>query len=504
MTPHTTTSGTALVTGATGYIGARLVPALLAAGRDVRVLSRNAAKLEGRPWRDDVEIIEGDATEPDDLRTALDGVAVAYYLLHSMDGADDFGERDRQMAQSFADIAGEQGVGRVIYLGGLHPDDVELSDHLASRKEVGDILLAGGAPAAVLQAAVIVGSGSASFEMLRHLTERLPAMVAPKWLRNRIQPIAIRDALHLLVGAADLPADVNRTFDIGGPDVLTYREMIQDFARMVGLRKRIIVTLPVLTPRLAGHWVQFVTPMPDGLAKPLVQSLVHEVVCSENDIAEYVEDPAGGRLDFAASVELALALAQDFPRLSNAAEHDDRPGDDGPPSDTVTGDPEWAGEPVYHDERASSVDASPERVWDVVAGVGGEQGWYSPEILWRARGLVDSVAGGPGFRKDRPDRPLANGDKVDAWTVVDVDAEHRLLLRADTKLPGQAWLELIVDADGDGTRLTQRALFHPHGLAGHVYWNGMLLGHQAVFGSMHRNMVGAAHAARRSRITDHG
>ncbi|WP_083664086.1 NAD(P)H-binding protein [Ornithinimicrobium sp. CNJ-824] len=301
----------ALVTGATGYIGGLLVPRLLDAGYRVRVLTRSAGRLT-EDWADRVEVVEGDAQDADDVRRAMEGVAVAYYLLHSMDGEGDFRERDRRMARTFASAALAAGVSRLVYLSGLHPDG-ELSSHLASRVEVGDILLDSGVPTAVLQAAVVIGEGSVSFQMLRYLTGRLPAMVAPKWLHNRIQPIAIDDVLHYLVGAASLPADVDRTFDIGGPDVLTYEEMMQAFAEVTGMRRRFIVTLPVLTPWLAGHWVGLVTPVASGVAKPLVGSLVHEVVCKEDDIVELVGEPEGGRTPYREAVRLAMADASPDP-----------------------------------------------------------------------------------------------------------------------------------------------------------------------------------------------
>ena len=295
----------ALVTGATGYIGSRLVPRLLEEGWTVRVLTRDRAKVADRRWVDEVEIVEGDATVKLSLVEALADVDVAYYLLHSMDGRPGFTKRDRVMARTFGIAASEAGTGRIVYLSGLHPEG-HLSDHLASRVEVGDLLLASGVPTAVLQAAVILGSGSASFEMLRHLTHRLPVMVAPKWLDNRIQPIAIRDVLHYLAAAADLPAEVNRTFDIGGPDVLTYREMIQRYAQVSGEGARTIVTVPVLTPWLASHWVGLVTPVPAGIAKPLVGSLIHEVVCREDDLEELVGAPAGGTLGFDDAVRASI------------------------------------------------------------------------------------------------------------------------------------------------------------------------------------------------------
>ena len=298
--------GTVLVTGATGYIGGLLVPRLLEEGWRVRALTRSAERLRSHAWADRVEIAEGDVSSGEDLRAALAGVDVAYYLVHSMDGGGDLARRDRELAEGFAAAASDEGVSRIVYLGGLHPDDADLSVHLASRVEVGQVLLDGPVPAAVLQAAVVLGDGSVSFDMLRHLTRRLPVMVAPRWLRTRIQPIAIDDALHYLVGAAGLPAEVNRTFDIGGPEVLTYEQMIQRFAAVTGLRRRVIIGVPVLTPWLASHWVGLITPVSADVAKPLVGSLVHEVVRREEDLDGYVGLPEGGLTGFDEAVAAAV------------------------------------------------------------------------------------------------------------------------------------------------------------------------------------------------------
>ena len=281
-----------LVTGATGYVGGALVSPLLGAGAEVRVLVRDADGLSDVDWRQRVDVVEGDATDDGDLDRALEGIDVAYYLLHSMDGEGSLEERDREMAESFAAAAERSGVRRIVYLGGMHPSG-ELSEHLASRAEVGQIFLDAKVPAVVLQAAVILGAGSTSFDMLRYLAGRLPAMVAPKWLRNRLQPIAIDDVLHYLVGAASLDGDVNRTFDIGGPETLTYEELMQRFARVTGRRRRLIATLPVLTPELASRWVGLVTPVDAGVARPLVGSLVHEVIAQENDIRELLPKDGG-------------------------------------------------------------------------------------------------------------------------------------------------------------------------------------------------------------------
>jgi uncharacterized protein YbjT (DUF2867 family) len=320
--------GLALVTGATGYIGSRLVPELLAQGWDVRVLTRDADRITPRAWADKVEIVEGDATSADARTEACTGVDVLYYLLHSMDGEGSFRERDRQLAQGFGEAAYDAGVGRIVYLSGLHPDG-RLSEHLASRVEVGDTLLSSGVPTAVLQAAMIVGAGSASYEMLRHLADRLPAMVAPSWLDNRIQPIAIGDVLHYLVASAGLDESVNRTFDVGGPDILTYVEMIQRYAEARGRKKPPIVTVPALPPQVASQWISFVTPVPSGVAKPLIESLQHDVVCQENELDEHVGIPPDGLTHFEDAVRRALA-----------GDGRSEPGEVDP-AQLTTADPEW-------------------------------------------------------------------------------------------------------------------------------------------------------------------
>jgi uncharacterized protein YbjT (DUF2867 family)/tryptophan-rich sensory protein len=320
-TPETTPETTprrALVTGASGYVGGQVVPRLLDEGWTVRVLTRRRASMDDKPWIDRVEVAEGDVASPGDMHRALADVDAAWYLVHSMDDKPDFAERDREAATIFSEAARAAGVSRIVYLGGLHPDDEVLSPHLASRVEVGRILLDSGVPTAVLQAAVVLGDGSASFDMLRYLTMRLPAMVAPKWLDNKIQPIAIDDVVTLLVGAGSLSPEVNRTFDIGGPEVLTYREMIARFSDATGRRRPVVVTVPVLTPRLASHWVGLVTPISAGLAKPLVGSLVHEVVAKEDDLQQLVDVP-GGFTDFDTAVRSAMRTAKPDTAMRNLA-----------------------------------------------------------------------------------------------------------------------------------------------------------------------------------------
>ncbi|WP_030741284.1 SDR family oxidoreductase [Streptomyces sp. NRRL S-31] len=482
-----------LVTGATGYIGGRLVPELLAAGHRVRCLARTPAKLRDHPWARDAEVVRGDVTDAGSVAEAMRDVDVAYYLVHALGSGEDFEETDRRAARVFGEAAKAAGVRRIVYLGGLVPagvPDERLSPHLRSRAEVGRILLASGVPTAVLRAAVIIGSGSASFEMLRYLTERLPVMVTPSWVHTRIQPIAVRDVLRLLVGAAGLPDDVNRTFDIGGPDVLTYRDMMIRYARIAGLPRRLILPVPVLTPGLSSHWVGLVTPVPASIARPLTESLRHEVVCHEHDITRYVPDPPGHPLGFDQAVRLALRRVREarvITRWSSAAVP-------GAPSDPLPTDPDWAGGSLYTDHRETSVDAPAHELWRVIEGVGGEHGWYSFPLAWSLRGWLDRLIGGVGLRRGRRDAErLRAGDSLDFWRVEEIERGHLLRLRAEMRLPGLAWLEMCAEPDGPGrSRYRQRALFHPHGLLGHAYWWGVSPFHAVVFGGMARNIARAA------------
>ncbi|MYV53660.1 SDR family oxidoreductase [Streptomyces sp. SID3212] len=482
-----------LVTGATGYIGGRLAPELLDAGHTVRCLARTPDKLRDHPWAGRAEIVRGDVTDPDSLGAAFQGIDVAYYLVHALGTGQDFAATDRRAARTFAQQAKAAGVRRIVYLGGLTPAGVpegELSPHLRSRAEVGRILLDSGVPTAVLRAAVIIGSGSASFEMLRYLTERLPVMVTPSWVRTSLQPIAVRDVLRYLVGCARLPEDVSRAFDIGGADVLTYRDMMQRYAAVAGLPRRLILPVPVLTPRLSSHWVGLVTPVPASIARPLAESLRHEVVCHEKDIARYVPDPPGGPLTFDRSAELALRRIQEAQvstRWTSASVA-------GAPSDPLPTDPDWAGGSLYTDERELTVDAPRESLWRVIEGIGGENGWYSFPLAWAVRGRLDRLVGGVGLRRGRRDaQHLRVGDSLDFWRVEEIEPGRLLRLRAEMRLPGLAWLELRADRDEKGvTVYRQRALFHPQGLLGHAYWWSISPFHATVFGGMARNITRTA------------
>ncbi|MGW2384866.1 SDR family oxidoreductase [Streptomyces sp. NPDC001658] len=485
-----------LVTGATGYVGGRLVPELLAAGHRVRCLARSPERLRDHPWAGEADVVRGDVTDADSVARALEGVDVAYYLVHALHSGKGFEASDRQAARVFAGAARSAGVRRIVYLGGLTPAGVpeaELSPHLRSRAEVGRILLDSGVPTTVLRAAVVIGSGSASFEMLRYLTERLPVMVTPSWVHTRIQPVAIRDVLRALVGSARMPDEVNRAFDLGGPEVLTYRQMMLRYAAVAGLPRRVILPVPVLTPGLSSHWVGLVTPVPASIARPLAESLRHEVVCHEHDIARHVPDPPGHPLGFDEAVRLALRRVREA-RVTTRWSSASVPG---APSDPLPTDPDWAGGSLYTDHRELTVDATPEALWRVVEGIGGENGWYSFPLAWAVRGWLDRLVGGVGLRRGRRDSErLRVGDSLDFWRVEEIEPGRLLRLRAEMRLPGLAWLEMRAETDEEGrTRYRQRALFHPHGLLGQAYWWGVTPFHAVVFGGMARNIARAAAGA---------
>nr|WP_042185631.1 SDR family oxidoreductase [Kibdelosporangium sp. MJ126-NF4]CEL16792.1 Putative nucleoside-diphosphate-sugar epimerase [Kibdelosporangium sp. MJ126-NF4]CTQ91979.1 Putative nucleoside-diphosphate-sugar epimerase [Kibdelosporangium sp. MJ126-NF4] len=473
-----------VVFGATGYIGGRLIPQLLDAGHEVRAVARDPGKLAEVPWREHAEIVRGDVTDPASVAEAVQDQQVVYYLVHSLHQSD-FVDVDRAAADTVAKAAAQAAVERIVYLGGITPDG-DLSPHLASRKEVGEILLASGVPTAVLRAAIIIGSGSASFEMLRYLTERLPAMVTPRWVHNRIQPIAVRDVLHYLTRAATLPPEVDGGFDIGGPDVLSYLDMMRRYAVVAGLHRRVVVPVPVLTPWLSAQWVNLVTPVPRSIAVPLIESLVHEVVRRDHDIDEHIPPPSEGLVHVEHAIELALAKIRD-------ADVPTRWSDAGAPSDPLPTDPEWSGGSVYTDVRETRTSADPRTLWSVIESIGGEHGWYSFPLAWSVRGWIDRLSGGAGLRRGRKDpRRLHVGEALDWWRVEHLERPHMLRLRAEMRVPGRAWLELSVVPDGDGATYRQRAIFEPHGLAGHLYWKSIAPFHGVIFGGMSRNITGAA------------
>lgn len=476
------------VIGATGYVGGRLVPELIASGHKVRCLVRNPARLDSVTWRQDVEVARADVLDLDSLVPALDGVDVVFYLVHAMGSSEDFETTDRLGAENTRRAAERAGVSRIVYLGGLG-DDVpgNLSGHLASRHEVGRVLAAGDVTVIELRAAVIIGSGSASFEMLRHLDEVLPVMVCPRWVtRTQCQPIAIADVLHYLVAAADLPVAGSTILDIGGPDVLTYRDMLARYAVIAGLRPRLVVPIPLLTPRLSSLWVNLVTPLPYGLARPLVDSLVNDVVVRpDHDIRRIVpHDP----LSVDEALSRALAVVQDLAVKTSWTDSSRSITSASP----MAQDPEWAGGTVLEDRRDVRSSCAPEELFEAVASIGGTRGWLVADPVWAFRGWVDELLGGVGMRRGRRHpRELRVGDALDFFRVEEYEPPRLLRLRAEMKVPGQAWLEWRIEPgpDGTGSVLAQLARFHPRGLAGRIYWGALLLPHTLIWHSLAKHLV---------------
>lgn len=519
-----------LVTGATGYIGGRLVQPLLERGHGVVCAARTPAKLDARPWRERVEVARVDVLERDSLNAALAEVDAVYHLVHSMDGEGSFAERDRRAAANVRDAAAAAGVGRIVYLGGLGRADDALSDHLRSRQEVGEVLRDGPVPVTELRAAIIIGSGSASFEMLRHLVEVLPIMTTPRWVTTRCQPVAVRDVLAALCDVLDAEVAAGQVYELGGPDVLTYAELMQTYAEVAGLRRRIILPVPVLTPRLSSLWVGLVTPLPTGLARPLIGSLVNEVVVTDE---AFQRDLPRGMIPVAEALRLALARIQDLdvattwasaggptaPRRSDATGTAQRTVDGGSapadlpagrtgrglrgPEDPQPDDPGWAGGTVFADEREVLTHAPPEAVFAAVSAIGGERGYHSASWMWETRGIMDKLVGGIGLRRGRRHpTQLAVGEVVDFWRVEALERPTMLRLHAEMKLPGEAWLEFRIAPEGGGSRLTQRARFHPRGLWGRLYWLVLVPFHGLIFPRMARELAEEAEQLHAAGLTE--
>ncbi len=466
-----------LVAGASGYVGSRLVPRLLKAGHEVRALARHDSSLDQQPWRARVEAVIGDVLDRTSLIDAAQGCNAACYLVHQMDSGPRFADRDRAGAANFSDAAAVARFRRIVYLGGLGPEATQLSPHLASRHEVGRILATGPTPTTELRAAMIIGSGSLSFEMLRHLTEVLPVMTTPRWVRTRCQPIAISDVLAFLVAAVEHPSSDNHVVEIGGPDVLTYQEMMLSYARITGLH-RLVIPLPLLTPRLSSLWVGLVTPLPARVARPLVETLRHEMVVRNSDGAELFPHDL---LSFEAAVRRALGL------------------DEGPARETdlsavpAPGDAAWSGGKVYVDRRVMPTNASPQHVFWALSRIGGQVGYYGLNWAWRLRGFIDRLLGGTGLRRGRrhPEQ-LRSGDTVDFWRVDHISADSTLRLHGEMKLPGEAWLQWDIEPTDAGSNLVQTATFRPRGLAGRLYWWLMTPFHRYIFPRMACRMAAAA------------
>ena len=460
-----------LVTGASGYVGGRIVPELLANGHLVRCVARDPRKLDRASWRADVEVARADIGG--DLEAAMSGVDVAVYLVHSIGDGPDWVERERSMAANFRCAAERAGVQRIVYLGGLGEDGSNLSDHLRSRHEVGRVLADGPIETVELRAAVVIGSGSASFEMLRYLTEVLPVMVTPKWVSTLCQPIAIRDVLRYLTSAVMEPGSLSGILEIGGPDVVSYAQLMATYAQQAGLTKRRLIPVPVLTPRLSSLWVGLVTPVPAQLARPLVDSLVNSVVVTDRRAEELFPFE---RVPLAEAIHRAIGRTTigDVPTKFDDA------------SSSVwqswATDPDWTGGTELTDVRSVKVNADVHRTWQAVCRVGGERGWYSGELLWKVRGLLDQIVGGPGLRRGRRHpEALSIGEPVDFWRVENLDTDRLLVLHAEMRLPGEAWLEWSVESVDGGTILVQTARFRPRGLLGRMYWYAIAPLHRLVF-----------------------
>lgn len=464
-----------LVTGATGYVGGRLVPALLTAGYPVRVMARDAGRLGQRPWLDRVDVVEADVLRPDTLRPALKGVRAAYYLIHSMRAGEAFHERDQQAALDFGAAAREAGVERIIYLGGLGDPDSDLSQHLRSRQETGAMLARAGVPVTEFRAAIIVGAGSLSFELIRDLTERLPAMVCPRWVYTRVQPIAIDDVLAYLVASLDTPASVGKVIEIGGTDVTTYGGMMLGYAEARRLR-RWLVPVPVLTPRLSSYWVHLVTPIPSDIAAPLIEGLRNEVIVRLPSAAEFF--PNIRPVSYQSALHAALANLErgeiDTTWMDAlASSQADRPA-------LMLASREG----MILERRQTRVKATPDAVYATLSSLGGERGWLTYNWAWRLRGALDRLVGGVGLRRGRRHpHDLRPGDALDFWRVEIAEPDRLLRLRAEMKVPGRAWLQFEVEP-GSPASLTQTALFAPRGLFGLLYWYGLYPLHALIFSSL--------------------
>ncbi len=475
-----------LVAGATGYVGGRLVPLLLGQGRLVRVFSRSVQKVRSRPWggHGNLEIAQGDMHDLESVRRAVQGCGVVYYLVHSMEaGHRDFTDADRRAAYNMVRALKGAGVERLVYLSGLLPEDPEISAHLRSRGEVSEILSLSDTPVTTLRASQLIGAGSASFEMIRWLVDRLPIMITPRWTHVRTQPIAIRDALSYLVGVLDHPETAGQTYDIGGPDILSYKDLFDLYADAAGLRRRLIIPFPWVTLGLSASWISLVTPIPGALARPLIEGMRNEVICSENRIREILP------LELS-PLRLAMERALGRVREQSVESIWFDAGMPRVPEWVQRGDASYAGAAVYNDAYAIRLDATPEEIWRPIVRIGGTAGWYSKNILWRLRGLMDKIAGGPGIQRGRRSpEELCVGDGLDFWRVLAIEPQKHLLLFTEMRLPGEGLMDLLINPRGDsgpGTELVLSLHFKPRGLPGRAYWYAVSPFHRFVFMDMLR------------------
>ena len=471
-----------LVTGGTGYVGGRLVPFLLSSGYRVRVMGRSLTRLQCRPWAFDphVELAQADVFDEKALIKAAEGCRAAFYLVHSMNPRHrDFVRADRTAAQNMVRAAEAAKVERIIYLGGLGIEDASLSKHLRSRTEVARILQSGPVPATFLRAAVILGSGSVSFEILRYLVERLPIMTTPKWVHTSCQPIAIRNVIGYLKGSLEHDETVGQTFDIGGPDILSYQRLMELYAEEAHLPKRWIIPVPLLTPQLSAFWIHLITPIPSAIAKPLVEGLRTPVVCQENRIRTIIPQKL-------LSCREAIGLALDRTHQQSVETCWSDSGAPPEPEWVNCGDAAYAGGTIFECGYRAVLDASPTEVWGPIVRIGGRTGWYYGDKLWSLRGMADRMIGGFGLRRGRRHpSDLHKGDALDFWRVLDVETAHRLRLLAEMKNPGEAVLEFRLNRiNRKQTELQQLSRFYPSGLLGILYWYVMYPFHQWIFKGM--------------------
>ncbi|WP_027183292.1 SDR family oxidoreductase [Desulfovibrio inopinatus] len=479
-----------LVTGATGYVGGRIVPRLLQAGWTVRAIGRSLDKLLDRPWAHlpGVECFAADVMDADALQHAAAGCCLAYYLVHSMNPQNqDFARADLQAAQNMAHAAAEAGLERIIYLGGLGDEDDDLSTHLRSRLDTARALQSGPVPVTFFRAAMLLGSGSASFEILRYLTEHLPIMITPKWVRTKSQPIAVSNVLNYLVDCLDHPETIGQTFDIGGPDIVSYEELFHIYAEEAGLGKRFIIPVPVLSPKLSSYWVQFVTPIPASLAVPLISGLRNEAVCRENRIREIIPQTL---LPCRETIRLALERT----RQHNIESCWSDAGFTTPPEWMTCGDAAYAGGTMLECGFRAEIDADPDAVWPILTSIGGQTGWYAGDLLWKMRGWMDKLAGGVGLNRGRRDpHEIRQGDALDFWRVLALEKPHLLKLQAEMRMPGEAMLEFRLDPLGEHRcQCELHSYFLPRGIAGLAYWYGTYPFHVMIFSNMLKNIARAS------------
>ncbi len=480
-------SGLVLVTGATGYVGARLRRRLEEGGRPVRCLARRRNELVLRVAAV-TEVVEGDVLKPETLGPALDGVVTAYYLIHSMGSGSDFEEQDRAAARHFGAAAKRAGVSRIIYLGGLgHGDD--LSPHLRSRHEVGELLRESGATVLEFRASIVLGSGSLSFELIRALVERLPMMVTPRWVGVEAQPIAIGDLLDYLVAALDAPLESSRVFEIGGADRVSYGDLMREYAKQRGLR-RLMIPVPLLTPHLSSLWLGLVTPLYARVGRKLIESIKHPSVVRDSAALDFFTVRPRGMGE-----AIAGAIGYEQREMAESRWHDALSSGREPRN--------WTGVRFRRrliDSRTRTVNVSSEQAFAPIRRIGGQAGWYAYDWLWRLRGFMDLLVGGVGVRRGRPSPDeLRVGDALDFWRVEAYEPGRRLRLVAEMRLPGRAWLEFEVEPQGGGATIRQTALFDPSGVVGVLYWYLVSPLHRLVFAGMLRNIARAARDGARGR-----